>query len=123
MNHDLLWCVEVFLLKGNGEDAIFELGFHGAFVFLHLDWKSDGTRELAPVTFLDVPGSCVFVFAATQYSGNCQNIVRNSDVEVGLGNAGRARFDNKFIGGFIDIYSELSWKIVSIFPPIICPRI
>ena len=56
--------LNLFLLKGDGEDAVFEFGLDRVFVFLDLDRKRDGAREFAPVALLDVPSGGVFIFPA-----------------------------------------------------------
>ena len=68
-----------------------------------------------------MPRGGVLVFPAAQNARDGEDVVGNRDVEVGFGNASGAGFDHEFVGGFVDINCELSWKIVCVIPPIIVP--
>ena len=71
---------DFFFVEGNGKDTVAKLGFDGVFVFANLDGESYGARELAPVTFLNVPAGCLVVFATTENTRNSENGVVNRDV-------------------------------------------
>lgn len=94
LNSDFLRGVLLFFLEGDSKDTVFKLGFNRTFFFFDWNRESDGAREFAPVTLLDVPSSGIFIFPAAQNAGNCQDVVGNSHVQVGFGNAGRACFNN-----------------------------
>ncbi len=85
--------VLLLLVEHDSKNAILKFGTDGSLVFLDGNWQGDSTGELAPVTFLNMPGGRVFVFAAAENARDREDILGDRDIEVGFGNAGRAGFN------------------------------
>lgn len=75
LDSDLDGGLNLFLLEGNGEHAVLELGLDAVLVLAYLNRQSDGARELAPVALLDVPASGLLVFPTGQDARDGENVV------------------------------------------------
>ena len=73
VNCNALWLLDLFLLEGDSENAIFENSFNA--VFDNLDRKCDSAAEFTPVAFLNVPLCSFFIFAAAKDARNGQDVV------------------------------------------------